>query len=442
MDRYSALVVENSTVFQNLLQQMLETKGFKVLCVKTAQDALDLIECNAFDLICMGMAFSDMSGTQLCEHIRALPGEAQSVPIAMVTAEEEKGMLEAAMRAGATQIFNKKHLQPFDQFLDHQSFSRQLSKQHRGHILYVEDSKSQSMQVIALLQEQGHKVRHVSKAEDALQRLRREEFDLVLTDIFLAGNMSGLDLVKAVREQDHYDNLPLLTLSAVDDHARCIELLRSGATDFIPKPIHGDELLLRVQNGIKTKKLVDTLQQQQAHLQNLAMKDQLTGLYNRHFLMEVGPKKISEAYRHAVPLSLLVIDVDKFKAINDNHGHSTGDAILSGLADVFQSNCRNEDVVARFGGEEFVLILTHCALEDATRKAEALRQKIERLCPSRLTVTVSIGVSALLSEPRDSLSSLFERADQATYQAKEQGRNRVVAQVLKAGASADKTPAP
>ena len=142
--------------------------------------------------------------------------------------------------------------------------------------------------------------------------------------------------------------------------------------------------------------------------------------------MEVGPKRISEAYRHNQALSMLVLDVDHFKSINDKHGHSTGDAILSGLADVFQHNCRNEDVAVRFGGEEFVLLLNHCDLNNAAAKGEFIRKKIATLCPSNLNVTISIGVSAIRNEPRDDLSSLFKRADRAVYQAKEAGRNRVV----------------
>lgn len=427
MERLKALVVENSTVYQSILQQLLNSHGFTTLCVKSGQEALDLIEFNSYDQVCLAMTLADISGIELCKKIRALPdASAQNVPISMITAEEDKAVLQSAMRAGATHIFSKRNLQPFDQYLDHRAFSNELTKAQTGHVMYLEDSESQSMHGIALLESHGYSVTHFKRAEDVLPHLNDTNYDLVLTDVILDGNMTGLDLVKRIREDEELSNLPVLALSAAEDGARRLELLRLGANDYITKPVVDDELLLRVQNCLKTKKLIERLQDQQIHLQNLAMKDQLTGLYNRHFLMEVGPKRISEAHRHKQPLALLVIDVDKFKRINDNHGHSTGDAILSGLADVFQTNCRNEDIASRFGGEEFVLLLTRCGLADAEKKAENLRQKIEKLCPSNLTVTVSIGVTALLDDQSDNLAKLFDRADRATYMAKEQGRNRVL----------------
>jgi len=141
--------------------------------------------------------------------------------------------------------------------------------------------------------------------------------------------------------------------------------------------------------------------------------------------MDVGPKKISESIRHRIDMSLLVIDLDHFKNINDTHGHDVGDAVLIQVASVIRSSCRKEDIAARFGGEEFVMILNHCDQTNAVSKAEAIREKIAQLDIDGIKVTTSIGVTTLVHELASDFRDLFKAADTAVYQAKDNGRNRV-----------------
>lgn len=160
-------------------------------------------------------------------------------------------------------------------------------------------------------------------------------------------------------------------------------------------------------------------------LQGLAMHDQLTGLYNRHYLVEVARSKMAEAIRHQWSLCLLVLDLDLFKSINDKHGHLVGDKVLEKLASLLSEHNRAEDIVARFGGEEFVLLLSQCNADQATHKAEQIKQEIELLNPNNISITASIGI-AELDPQKDSFESLMDRADKAVYKAKEAGRNCVV----------------
>jgi two-component system, cell cycle response regulator len=135
---------------------------------------------------------------------------------------------------------------------------------------------------------------------------------------------------------------------------------------------------------------------------------------------------IAEAGRHKFPLSLLVLDVDHFKKINDGLGHATGDVVLKAIGNLMRQSCRVEDVAACFGGEEFVMLLGHCSSVDAQAKAETLRLKLEQLRPQEIPVTVSIGVATLSLDLPCAFEQLFNAADNAVYQAKQQGRNRVV----------------
>jgi len=169
------------------------------------------------------------------------------------------------------------------------------------------------------------------------------------------------------------------------------------------------------------------LEVQRQKMYELAMKDQLTQLYNRHYLLEIAAKSINEAERFNDPLSIIVIDIDHFKKLNDTHGHQLGDQVLESVAELLKAEMRSSDVAARFGGEEFVLLLSHCALAEAQAKAEDLREKIQQLTPCDIEITASFGVSALESLTGEgSFDALFKLADHALYQAKDEGRNRVV----------------
>ena len=168
-----------------------------------------------------------------------------------------------------------------------------------------------------------------------------------------------------------------------------------------------------------------TLKQQRDELEKMALYDQLTGLYNRYYLLDESDRKVALAKRHKYDVSLLLMDIDHFKTINDEHGHPAGDAVLQSMATLLKELSRTEDITARFGGEEFVVVLDHCDASNAKAKAEIIRQKVEASKPEGIDITVSIGV-AQLNVDGESFSDLLKRTDIAMYLAKEQGCNRVV----------------
>jgi len=167
------------------------------------------------------------------------------------------------------------------------------------------------------------------------------------------------------------------------------------------------------------------LKRQRDKYEALAMHDQLTGLYNRHYLHEIVIQKLSSAIRHQRSLCLLVLDLDLFKNINDNHGHIFGDEILQKLGALLMQQSRVEDVVARIGGEEFVALIDNCNIEEANKKADLMRTSIAALMPNGISITVSIGI-AELNLAGETFDNLMARADMAVYQAKKNGRNCVV----------------
>ena len=202
--------------------------------------------------------------------------------------------------------------------------------------------------------------------------------------------------------------------------------MKIGANDYVAKPVVNEELVARLTNLITQKKLFDQVEMQREKLHMLAMTDQLTTLYNRHFLSDMAPRRLKEVERHGFGLSLIVVDIDHFKQINDVYGHEAGDTVLKEVALVLKNNCREEDMAVRLGGEEFVVLLPHCFREGAINKAEFFRKEIESLSPLNINVTASFGVTSIEGKSKIEFSEMFHSADKALYSAKENGRNQVV----------------
>lgn len=424
-DKLTALVIEPSLIVQQVLTSILQNHGFVVEVQKNGEESIAAIKEKGFDLVCVALLLPDMTGLEVCRAVRAMDEGKNLLPVVLITSEDDKNTLVEVLRAGATEIFKKNDIATFATYLTQFVWNSAERKALFGKVLYVEDSRSIAKMVTCLLTDYGMTVDHYSKAEEALEAFNEKEYDLVITDIILEGEMTGSQLIQKIRSDRSKNTIPILAISGVDDSSRRVALLKEGANDYVSKPIMDDELIARVQNLLRSKKLFDRVQEQQEYMRELAMKDQLTGLYNRHFLMEVGPQKIQEAHRHKQNISMLVVDLDKFKSINDTHGHSIGDVVLSEVGKLLSQLCRKEDLAARFGGEEFVLLLSHCNLESATVKAEEIRTRIMELKPAGLDITASFGVSSLQDDHSDDLTSLFARADEAVYQSKENGRNRV-----------------
>ncbi|GAA3915165.1 diguanylate cyclase [Litoribacillus peritrichatus] len=426
----NVLVIEPSKSYQLYLSEILVDHGFQAVCVVDGEEAIAALKGQSFCLVCVAMQLKDMSGIELCRHIRSREGDACNVPVVMITSEEDKSTLVSALKAGATEIFKKSDINDFSTYLHQFVWNSTQRSTLIAEILYVEDSISIAKMVCTFLKKMGMNVDHFTKAEDACLAFEHKDYDLVLTDIFLEGEMTGSQLIQKFRSNPDNAYIPVLAISGVEDASRRIELLRSGANDYVAKPVLDQELVARVQNLVNTKKLVDKVNEQQRYLQELAMKDQLTGLYNRHFLMEVGPKKVQESRRHKTPLSLIVVDLDKFKSINDEHGHSVGDEVLQAIGKLLMNSVRKEDVAARFGGEEFVLILSHCNEEEAQQKAETIRLNIMNLKPAGLNVTASFGIASNSPLEPETMNGMFTRADEAVYKSKEAGRNCITVSSL------------
>ncbi|MDH5386967.1 MAG: diguanylate cyclase [Gammaproteobacteria bacterium] len=416
------LVLEHSRLFQKMLTELLEELGCEVDCVRSGAEGMEnLKEEQHYNLILAGQHIFDESGMDFADCCRS---KQVSCPIILLTSEPNEALLKNAYSAGITDIFPKTNFTYLRESLRYYIEGQTAVDIEGGRVLYVEDSRSVAHVVIGYLNKINLDVTHFTNAESALESVLNENYDLVITDVMLDGTMSGVALVRMIRaNSSHISEIPILAMTGHDDPKRRIELYHAGINDYVTKPPIEEELAARVYNLITNKRLLDQVREQQKSLYEMAMKDQLTTCHNRHSLAEHANKYIHDAIKYKSPLAMMILDLDHFKEVNDQHGHTTGDIVLSNIGELLMACCKQGDFIARIGGEEFAIMLPHYTASTAMEKAEEIRSIIELRKPAGLVVTASIGVACLSKKHDGNYDRLYKDADQAVYMSKENGRN-------------------
>lgn len=285
-------------------------------------------------------------------------------------------------------------------------------------VVLIVDDATLNLQALAHILKNDYTIKIANGGEKALMLATQEPTpDVILLDVEMP-KMDGYDVCKHLQNNTQTSSIPIIFVTGKDSREEEERGLSLGAVDYITKPLHPSIIKARLKTHI-------TLKHQYDLLKTIAMRDQLTGLYNRHYLTDMLMRKVAHATRHKEPLSIVLLDIDYFKSINDTYGHLVGDDVLREIAGVIERNARNEDVAARFGGEEFILILDRCDSDAARRKAEFLRQEVEAHYPVGIDVTASFGV-VQFDETMETCTHFLDYADQALYQAKKEGRNQVI----------------
>ena len=298
-------------------------------------------------------------------------------------------------------------------------------------VLVVEDSAAIRALVRRMLVAGGHTVAEAAGGAAALAVCRERQPDVVLLDVEMP-EMSGFDVLASMKADRGLRDIPVVFLTGRSDTADIVDGLRLGAHDYLRKPCEPTELLARVQAAARVKRLQDELRQRNQELDLLSRTDSLTGLRNRRHVEEYLVRVASLARRNAEPIAVVIADIDHFKSVNDGHGHDAGDAVLREVANRMTSNVRLEDMIGRWGGEEFLAVLPGTPVQGVAELAERLRQVVAEE-PCRLPdggmvqVTVSLGCAASMLAD---VGTLVRSADAALYEAKESGRNRVVVAAL------------
>ncbi len=367
------------------------------------------------DAIIMDINFPNgqCAGTDMLATLRKETGK--TVPAIVLSARDDFAARLAAVQAGGEAYFHKP-ARPMELVAILDELTRQ--QQHeRYRILIVDDEPEIASYHAIILQEAGMVTYQLSEPNRILNVLEEFHPDIVLMDMYMP-ECNGRDLAKVVRQMPDYVGLPIVYLSSETDRQKQFSAMRVGAEGFLTKPVIPENLVSAV--AIRAERM--------RTLRSLMARDSLTGLYNHTTTTQLLSSGIATAKRENNTLCFVMIDIDRFKSVNDTHGHPVGDQVLVALSRVLQQRLRNSDVVGRYGGEEFAIILTDVSVEQAATLVNELREDFSRVLfhstNGEFHCTFSAGIASYPTHQR--LELLRGAADKALYEAKRSGRNCVV----------------
>lgn len=287
-------------------------------------------------------------------------------------------------------------------------------------ILAVDDTV-QNLDVLEELLDE-YRVIDATNGKDAISLVKEQRVNLILLDIMMP-EMDGFEVCKILKSDEKTKDIPIIFITAKSDEDSIEKAYDLGAIDYVTKPFLPKELLSRIKKELRIQELIEKLEE-------LASKDTLTQLYNRRFFYESAIKMIAHSKRYNKPVSIIMLDIDHFKSVNDRYGHKAGDEVLKELAQIMQNRRRKSDMVVRLGGEEFAILLPETSKEQAYKIAQQLRQTIEKnrvnlSDGNTIYFTASMGISSVDMDKESDIDAALSRADKVLYKAKESGRNNV-----------------
>lgn len=446
------LIVDDVATNRIVLKVKLSSAFYDVIQSSSGRKALDVARAERPDLIILDTQLSDVDGMSVCRALRSDP-ITENIPIIMITSSLEKNSKLSALHAGADDIFIK----PIDELnllarvrsllrasgTDDELRLRastcrelgfaetQASFETPGKIALIAAQKETALHWQSLLETQGKSCFSILSRNEALQALHHNPIpDLFIIAEDLDCPDDGLRLLSELKSRAETRYVPVLMVLKQPSHSQAVVALDLGASDLIGSDFDPEELALRVQSQIKRKRQSDRLREAVQEGLRMAVIDPLTGLYNRRYALPHLEHIVERAQQTNRSFAVMILDLDRFKNVNDRFGHAAGDEVLIEVANRIKNNLRNVDLVARIGGEEFLIAMPDTPLNVARVAAERVRNAVEEspieigALPDKLNVTLSVGVAMGGGEKPD-LTGLLARADRALYSAKTDGRNQV-----------------
>lgn len=444
------LVVDDLPPNVKLLEAKLVNEYYDVVTARDGYEAIQRTKESKPDLILLDVMMPGMDGFEACQKLKQDP-EVSHIPVVMVTALNETADRVKGLESGADDFLTKpindtalfarvRSLVRMKVLIDElrlrdrtglqmglMSDAHRLASEVEGaKILAIDDDRVQLSRIQQVLQPL-YSV-DLSDPAEAMDKAIQGNYDLLIISTQM-DEVDGLRLASHLKSHERTRHIPVLMLVDDDDQQRLLKGLEMGINDYLLIPIDPNEMSARVKTQIRRKKFQDALKSNYQQSLSLAITDKLTKLYNRHYLDTHLGNMVEQSVAKNKPLSLLILDMDHFKSVNDTYGHTVGDEVLQQLAGMILGSIRSADLAARYGGEEFVVLMPETDKEGALDVAERVRKTVEE-SPFKIShqvgelkKTVSIGVATL--EPGEVAAHLLERADQRLYKAKNSGRNKV-----------------
>jgi len=449
------LIADDEPKNIKILEAMLAGHGYRLLTAGNGQEALDRAFSENPDLILLDILMPELNGFEVTRILKK-DSRTKNIPIILVTALDGPESRNTGLEAGAEDFLNKpvkavelkarvKSMLRLKQYRDQLSIrsqsedmlaealgvkasSRLQQKEDVPLVLLVEDNQIDADIVRHFMKEEPVRLVVATTGREAFSLLNSQRVDLVLLDIVLP-DISGFEIFRSLKENEKSKDIPVMIITSLSGFESKITGLELGSDDFLIKPIVKRELLARMRVLLEKKARLDRIRSHYESAVKTATIDWLTGLYNHGYFKKFLELEIKRSLRHPYPICLIILDVDDFKAHNDRLGHSAGDSILHRVGQAVRSNIREIDLAARYGGDEFAVVLPYSDSEGTITVAQRIQQAVQCLeisgasgqGPDRLSISMGI---AAYPEDASTAEDLVKKADQMLYQAKKNGKNQ------------------
>ena len=422
------LIVEDSLLLLNAIKEKLNEE-FDIVCdtASNEKEAMELLEKNSYDLLIADIYLPDSTGNFIGYLIR----KKNRIIIITASDDDEK-------RAKLVSLPIVDYIYKTDQKSTLSYIVQSLKRLHENEnstILICDDSQLSRLQIRQLIVQQNLPYIDVKDGQEAYNCIVKEKvkIDLLITDVYMP-KMNGIELIRYLRHEYPTNELPILALSASEKISLVAKLLKTGANDYISKPINNEEFLTRLNISLDQTRLYRENQKLIKELKTMANTDYLTQLYNRSYFYTAVELIQVQAKRHKQPYGILLLDIDHFKDVNDTYGHDAGDSALKGFASILRDTARESDIICRWGGEEFLILIPNTNEKELIDFAQRIRKIAEESDVTyeinkdvlEFNITVSVGVAISNDSNVLDVESIIYKADNRLYKAKESGRNRVI----------------
>lgn len=414
MEKNKILIVEDNKALAKLIAKKMEDKVEMDIDIahSLAEAQVFLTDPKEYFIALLDLNLPDAPNGEVVDYVIS-----KGLPSIVLTGSMDEATRESFIHKDIVDYVYKGNMDDINYIF---RIINRLSKNRQYKVMVVEDSapfRSALKKILTSLQFQVFTAAH---GEEAMNYFTdNPDIKLALCDYRMPVK-DGLEVLKEIRAIGDKNQIGVLMMTSPSENVNGAIFLKNGANDFIAKPFVKEELICRVNNTIEAMENIN-------QIADFANKDFLTGVYNRRYFYENMNEYVAYAEEHMEPYVVAMLDIDHFKKINDTHGHNSGDKVLKTLAKKLIDETKGDDLIARFGGEEFCVILKNISNEDAVKFFVNLRANIAnckvQLKKEQISFTVSIGVAFSRSDYR--LDELLELADEALYRAKENGRNRV-----------------
>ncbi len=410
------LIDDSKTILKVLELEILKiTQDVEILLASSYAQANSIIRDNRNDIYA---AIVDLSLPDCKDGKAALLTSAHKIPTIVLTGSEDESLKDLLMKKDILDFIKKDSPNNIKYAA---SFVKKIIRNYDTTALVVDDSRFFRRMFREDLEKLHINVLEAKDGKEALEIIgsTKKKISLILTDYYMP-NMDGIELTVKLRELYDKDSLAIIALSATENSYALSEFIKAGANDFLAKPHKFVELNVRVQSNLDILELFQKTK-------DLANRDFLTGSYNRRYFFDASKAIVEKNIRKNQDIAVATLDIDHFKRVNDTYGHDIGDVAIQEVVAVLNKNIRISDLVARFGGEEFCVLLEDISFDDTKALFEKIRLNFQEneitIKDVTLKYTVSIGVA--YGKSKD-INKMLKVSDEALYEAKESGRNRVV----------------